>query len=145
MVGSALPAPPPTSYQSGQAYREEGSVTPWKPMAGSAGPGEGWEGCAAPQKTPWDCYPIVLSDPHRDGQAWGGVCAVPGDTLTPECLAWLADGNSLPPLPLVYTLTLWEVLLASGSLGPVDQHLHSVGDSLPSLLSILSSQPIRQT
>lgn len=39
----------------------------------------------------------MLSGPYPDGQAWGGVCFVPGDTLTPEWLAWLADGNSVPP------------------------------------------------
>lgn len=55
----------------------------------------------------------MLSGPYPDGQAWGGVCFVPGDTLTPEWLAWLADGNSVPPpTSLVCTLTLWEVLLA---------------------------------
>lgn len=50
-----------------------------------------------PQKTPWEGCPIVLSGPYPDGQAWGGVCSVPGDTLTPEWLAWLADGTSVPP------------------------------------------------
>lgn len=50
-----------------------------------------------PQKTPWEGCPIVLSGPYPDGQAWGGVCSVPGDTLTPEWLAWQANGNSVPP------------------------------------------------
>lgn len=105
---------PPTSYQSGQAYGEEGSVTPWKPMAGSAGPGEGvGRSVLLPRKLPGRA--TLLCSRIPTGMARRGA----GSVLSPETplpqsgwLGWLMETAYLP-LPLVYTLTLWEVLFTS--------------------------------
>lgn len=66
-----------------------------------------------PSKLPARAALLCSRIPHPDGQAWGGVCAVPETpSLRNGWLGWLIDRPSLP-LPLLYALTWWEVLLNS--------------------------------
>lgn len=125
--------PPPTSSQSGQAYREEGSVAlslPGNPCPGQLSRLTGGKVCTVPPENSLGELPYCApgSPPGWPGVGRGLCC--PRDTLTPEWLAWPANGKSIPPLPLLCTLTLWEVCwMVEPTSGPFDQRLLSVGAS----------------
>lgn len=91
------PRSSPTSYQSGQVDRGEGSVTPWKPVSRSAGPAEGSEGlcCSLANSLGELPYCAPGSPPGWPGVGRGLCC--PRDTLTPEWLAWLVNRKTIPP------------------------------------------------
>lgn len=85
-----------TSFQSVQAYREEGSVTPWKSKARSAGPSAGWASlCCPPENSLGELPYCALESPPGWPGVGRGLCC-PRRHPYPR-MARLAGGNSVPP------------------------------------------------